>query len=285
MNNIPINFFGLQISKNTPPIVINKINIKSNKLINNYVFFKSDGELVNISGLFRRLSLNDDDIGNLIKSLSNDVSAVPMQVFDLDDNVFTSNVPLVLQSLEFNSIDMLFISKFQNKKISNFLYNNYVLKNYSSLYISTYNYFIYSINGGTVLNSIYAKYKNKWLNLAKTLNYDYDILQPFDISLNESTTDEMTVTKDLTTVTDKDGIYPFNSPTNTESFPTDDSSSTRNNEYSRQNPKTRDYTRKGNIGNKSKAQLMEEEREKAKYVLLDTILEDVSKLLTRGVWV
>ena len=52
--------------------------------------------------------------------------------------------------------------------------------------------------------------------------------------------------------------------------------------YSRENPKTREYTRKGNIGNISKQELFIKEIEKLKVLLLPIIFNDIVSLVCRN---
>lgn len=59
-------------------------------------------------------------------------------------------------------------------------------------------------------------------------------------------------------------------------------SDTTSHKYSRENPKTREYTRKGNIGNITKQELFLKEVERLKVLLLPIIYEDICTALCTG---
>lgn len=130
----------------------------------------------------------------------------------------------------------------------------------------------------TIIND---RFKVKWNKLYELYNREYDALSPFDISLEEDSTDDLSTTKDKTTYTDNDEIYGFNS---NEKVPTDVDTGESNREYSRTNPKHREYTRKGNIGNITRQQLVEQERKVLQYQLLDVIYEDLASILCRNTY-
>ena len=121
----------------------------------------------------------------------------------------------------------------------------------------------------------------KWEDLYATVEKEYDFLKPFDITLNESSTDSFHTTEDTSTYTDNNSKQGFNS---SEFVPTDKTSGTRSKSYSRQNPKSRDYTRKGNIGNTSLSELVIKEREKAMFNLREIIYNDIVDFLCRGTY-
>lgn len=139
-----------------------------------------------------------------------------------------------------------------------------------------------SAEGQLLLKTIiHDRFKVKWNKLFDLYNREYDALSPFDISLEEDSTDDLSTTKDKTTYTDNDEIYGFNS---NDSIPTDVDSGESNREYSRTNPKHREYTRKGNIGNITRQQLVEQERKVLQYQLLDVIYEDLVSILCRNAY-
>ena len=155
------------------------------------------------------------------------------------------------------------------------------------------------------------KFKDKWNKLFELWNREYDPLQPFDITLSEtyrdsrtssdagseSSTDDLTVNKDDTDDTSETGLYGFNSEGT--SVPSDTSKSSSKSNYSSSNPSSktydknsnsstnggRDYTRKGNIGNITKQQLIEEERRILSYQIIDTIFNDIASVICRGKYI
>lgn len=63
---------------------------------------------------------------------------------------------------------------------------------------------------------------------------------------------------------------------------TDNSSYQSSDEYNRNNTKNRQTSRKGNIGNLSAQQLIEQQRELLRYQIFDTIYNDLDSVLTRS---
>ena len=137
----------------------------------------------------------------------------------------------------------------------------------------------YNVQGDDIKVVICSRFSEKWLKLNELWNRDYDPLKPFDITLSESGNNEMTVIKDKSTVNDNDSFYGFNSPSPS---PTDNSVRTSENEYQRANPYSRNYTRKGNIGNTSLQDLVIKEREVLKYQIIDTVYSDIASVILRG---
>lgn len=132
-----------------------------------------------------------------------------------------------------------------------------------------------------ILDMLVGSLKYKWEKLLEIMEVTYDPLKPFDITLNEDITDTLETVKDKSIYTEQDGTRGFNSTT---SVPTDNSSNETNREYKRENPRTRDYTRKGNIGNTSFQDLIKQEREVANYKLRDILLMDIVSVFCRNVY-
>lgn len=119
----------------------------------------------------------------------------------------------------------------------------------------------------------------KWTKLISLLNKEYDPLKPFDISLDEHITDTLETEQDERTSTSADSVYGFNS---VEDVPTDKSLDTSTAKYKRQNPRDRNYTRVGNIGNTSFQDLVKQEREVSDYKFKEIIFQDIVSTICRG---
>lgn len=157
------------------------------------------------------------------------------------------------------------------------------------------------------------KFANKWQQLAtSTMSeidnfnaYHMEVSDKIEGSLESSDTNKSTTSssgsnsgtsKDGTT--SKDNIFAFNS---TGEVPTDSSEGERNTEesseysdngsrksdgtYNRTDSSQRTITRKGNIGNKSPAQLVEEFRTLMLYQIYDIIYKDLDSVLTRSKYI
>lgn len=177
---------------------------------------------------------------------------------DFEDNQYLPDSQILFE---------MFDSKYSNRKISS----------YMSLLLTKY------INNVTIIANVcdYIKkvYYPIWSELIKTIKYDFDALSPFDITLIEESTDSFKTVKDITENTAKDKVYGFNSYS---AKPTDESNGSVNKEYERENPRTRNYTRKGNIGNTSKQDLIRQQREIVLFNLTNQILKDVAKVVCRA---
>lgn len=184
-------------------------------------------------------------------------------------------------SIVISEIGLEFLSKYGNRKLSNTIlefckYPQYtIFDNYG---MDSLKNNAFSLNLAPFLYSNLFQFKYKWLNLVDTINAKYDILKPFDITLTENVKDNMTVSVDDSDSSSEGSTYAFNSSTE---VPTGKVVNSSQHEYSRQNPIERNYSRKGNIGNKSNAQLIEEERKKAIFNLKQIFFEDIASVLCR----
>lgn len=170
----------------------------------------------------------------------------------------------------------------------------------------------------SVLNS---KFEHIYLPLYNTIKTDYDILKPFNIILNETKSNTSSGTnnrtrnlKDTSTLTNDydlqsdnedndstDKVFAFNDPygkpvdknvtsstrtSKSTSTDTEDTSRTGTDNYStsRSDTESRNYTRAGNIGNRTNAQLIEEERKKLMFDLREYIINDITDSLCAGTW-
>lgn len=189
----------------------------------------------------------------------------------------------------------------------------------------TWDYVMQVVDQDIIDTIIDKKFYTKWSKLIETINYDYDPLSPFEMNVEETSTDNLSSTgtdknsRDITT-SDKgnnsssienvdvgnDNMfkYGFNS---TSSVPSDSKSTSNtfnssnsneysnsqtasnafnsNQEYTRDSTGSRTTTRTGNIGNITKQALINEQRELLKYQLFDTIYQDLDSVLTRSKYI
>lgn len=164
------------------------------------------------------------------------------------------------------------------------------------------------------------RFGTKWLKARETIKYDFDPLTPYDMSIHENVQDTLSSTKNTSgtrnnksdyeenTSTEEhvDGnsvnnVFGFNSADevgDSTSQTNDNSSRTSSNNtetsqneeresqeiYSRENPIIRDLTRKGNIGNITKQQLIEQQRELLQWQFFNIVFDDIDSVLTRGMF-
>lgn len=175
--------------------------------------------------------------------------------------------------------DIEFLQLYGNRKISQvFEFFKFGSHDFTGEINGTYG--LRTSSSGELVRIIQERFSTKWRDLANTL-VGYDYLKPFNITLDESSTDVLSTTVDRTTYTDNDKTYAFNSLS---SVDTDKADGESNREYERENPKTRNYTRVGNIGNQSFSELTIKEREKANFELKRVIFEDIASVLCLEVY-
>lgn len=180
------------------------------------------------------------------------------------------NNPLAL-NIQFNSM-------YKNRYISPFLKE--IIENYSDE--DTEEFIEISAEGLLIIKHLLSdRFSLKWKKLYELSVQKYDALSPFDIELKEDSTDTLSTKKDRTSYKDNDSTYGFNS---TESVPSDSADGISEREYERENPKHREYTRKGNIGNTSRQELVEQERKVLEYQIWDTIFFDTASVLCRDTY-
>lgn len=189
----------------------------------------------------------------------------------------------------------------------------------------TWDYVIQDIDTQIINTIIRVKYLKKWEDLAETLFLEFDALNPYSMTVNESghenlsseSKDDVTTTNDITdnssdgttsennnTSSEKNYRSAFNSSTPSPFDNSDDTSKdeytetvtrerttkndgTRNskNDYSRNTTNYRDITRKGNIGNHTSQELINQQREMLRYQIFDTIYSDLDSVLTRSKYI
>lgn len=179
----------------------------------------------------------------------------------------------------------------------------------------TFKQLVDSISNDVVNIIINTKYYNKWSELITTLSYDYDALNPYNISVDEDTSstevtttsgdgdfEQTVVSSDKVTNKNMQNIsrFAFDSPDD-ESIPTDKTDESRTSDSSgttkqggkntkktdsdSTNMATRKITRKGNIGNHTLQELIEEQRNLLQYQIFDTIYQDLDEILTRSEYI
>lgn len=146
---------------------------------------------------------------------------------------------------------------------------------------------------GKVVELIHGFYKRKWLKLIDTYSYEYNALEPYHMDLHDElskdnlTSSENTSTATTNSDTNTEQYYGFNSsnPVDVNKNSTSgNESGSRTNQYTRDRESERDISRKGNIGNKTNQQLIEEERELLKWNVYITIIKDFEKILCARIW-
>lgn len=186
------------------------------------------------------------------------------------------------------------------------LLSGYVIDNdYKYVYDNntkiTWGEFVERFNRKILNDVIRVRYRVKWKKLIEGLEkLEYDILSPFHTELDDNVTQDMlgsdTVNStDNHSTTDNNSVFPFNvnfekdengkdvqqkpvpTSTNSESLNYTDKS-----KYVRNGAHKRKATRKGNIGNMTNQQLIEEEINLRKNQIIDIIFDDLDNILTRN---
>lgn len=151
-------------------------------------------------------------------------------------------------------------------------------------------------------NIICARFLRKWSDLWDTLTVE-NPLSPLEIDTDEKIENTLTSNRNQHDNTQddynasgnqKNRVWGFNTDDSGDGVPhdasdtTDESHDTRDRtateEYSRQNPITRKTTRTGNIGNITKQQLIEQQREMLQWQFFDQVFADCDTVLTRGMF-
>lgn len=161
---------------------------------------------------------------------------------------------------------------------------------------------------GGISAGLQIQYINKWSDLYDTYQYVYDAIRPYDITLKESntykhggTTKEVSnssgIDKDINNYQVKldktdTNVYGFNSNGPVPQSVVENSSvslDTLNNEYEndrnhtithgRTIEQTRNYTRLGNIGNKTQQELIVEQRKLLNDIIFPVLYEDFNSII------
>lgn len=172
----------------------------------------------------------------------------------------------------------------------------------------TYDKFITELDQKIINSIIKSKFLNKWLNLAKTLSIDYDVTSPYQMEIGDNVSFDGKKTNSNTRNSNSeqsgkttsegnnqnnDNTFGFNSveavpANNNDGNYTDETNNTTNSstdttdEGNSTSVSTteRNITRKGNIGNRSVTELIEERRNMLRYQLFDIIFSDLDSVLT-----
>ena len=236
----------------------------------------------------------------------------------LDGIIFRFTTGMLPPLLNVDKFDMSiqYMTRSGTKAISTLveeLLKQYPLRHVINEYTLDEYYMISSQAQSNILAIIQSRFQTKWQKLYDTITAQYDALNPYDMTINEETTD--TLTSSGTNSSNKldngsrtsnetisgerdDSSYGFNSP---QAVPTDESQNSSessasdeisnsstietSNEYTRSNPTTRELTRKGNIGNITKQELLEKERDVWQWQIWDVIFKDLDSVLTRSKYI
>lgn len=179
------------------------------------------------------------------------------------------------------SMDTEYIYTHSGEKLVSVMMENMLCedKDYTTTYPLT------DIQWTIISRNIENRYLNKWKELLKTIEYKYDFLSPFDIVFDENMSDTLASTSDkeyTDTESQNDNIYAFNAANNP--TPTDKADNTytgtSSDRYNRTNTHERNTTRRGNIGNTSRQELTEQQRNVLQWQMQDVIFADIDKIFT-----
>lgn len=177
----------------------------------------------------------------------------------------------------------------------------------------TWDYVMTQVDEDIINFIIVQKFYNKWKSLIETVKAQFDMLSPYSMLYERETNDKLSsknhntrqnnTSNDVTDNSNREGsvndsAYGFNSSS---AVPTDDSkdksslnrtindttefSGKDDTEYDRNNELKTTIIRKGNIGNKSSQQLIEEQRNMLQWQLYDVIFDDLDSVLTRSKYI
>ena len=254
-------------------------------------------EVIKLKDLYRFFT-NTKDYYSFINDFIDAVEAEQSQLYTLIESVYPSPN---IQSLGF-----FWDYFFNNGERTVSTWVEYMVDRYSNMEDTQFT--------RNVANVMYSRYYAKWKAQSEALYATYDILSPYDMTINETESNQLdTDTKiDQTTTgtysdSDKlnshntgntDSIYAFNSTENPvptdKSVGTEDSarsgsgsnSGTKNitTDYGSKRDITRNLTRKGNIGNTTKQELIERELRLRDNLVYKIMFKDLNELLTRSVY-
>lgn len=224
---------------------------------------------------------------------------------------------------DYHSMDIEYIYNHSGLKTASTLIEQflrgYIIDDYDEFVILkdgkkvTWEYVMTQVDQDIINFIIIQKFANKWLKLLETLNKQFDILSPYSMSYDRTFNEELLSKDDksrdnksnsnteinrTSTSNQKDTTFGFNStngvPSNASNI--DDSSNDSNinnssyntketDNYNRKSSNSTNIMRKGNIGNKSNQQLIEETRRMLEWQLYDVIFNDLDSVLTRSKYI
>lgn len=271
--------------------------------------------------LFKRLE-------DLIPNLSIDISDILNNKYVVDSNLNyvlsdgkklgtyitnAQNLLTLLNNISNNRTQEIYIdyySKSSKKTLSNLV--RLMFLTYGTQKIDDY-YTLSNFGIMNIINVIYARYYKKWQKLYNTTLLNYDAIKPYDVTISETTKDELTSKDKLTKGTintvhtvdgtiesnnEKDFKVAYNSNdssltdeiaqthnSNSTGDVTNNTNSTNEDNYDRTNDITKSVSRKGNNGNITIQELINKEREILEYQIFDTIFNDLDRVLTRSKYI
>lgn len=235
-------------------------------------------------------------------------------------NLFTI---LGINEEEAHAMDMEYIFNISGLKTASmlidYLMNEYIIDNDKRYVVDkwgrhiTYEHFLNELDQQIINTILAVRFAKKWDNLANTLLIDYDVTKPYDMEVSDklgidSKTDVnnsrvysgSTSGSNTATETNKqsnnrygfnsedavpaDEVNENNSGTNTSTTSANDNT-TDIGKTSRTTTNNRTITRKGNIGNRSITELIEERRDMLKYQIITEIFSDLDSVLTRSKYI
>ena len=141
-------------------------------------------------------------------------------------------------------------------------------------------------------NLLKQRFYVKWEKLYNSLNFTYDPLKPYDMTISESnqlesndTSTDTTTSESTTNSTSEGSRQGFNSldyqPVDKHTMnDNDESSSTKNRNSTRNESNDRKISRQGNIGNITLQELIEKERNVYDWQFMNVVYKDLDSILT-----
>lgn len=265
-----------------------------------------------------RVSINLNSIFQQYPAVLDNAGRI--DVFSIAENDETTEFIHDIIGINFQSFDMAFSAKYGLRRLSS-LVENYIdlhlkynepFEEYIDFNPFGENSKFYSISHNFIIDLKIAcgnRYGQSWKGLYNAFIKPYDVLSPYNVKINEDSTDtlksknayvgEGTDKNDSNFTTDnsenrQDGLYGFNSTRSVPSDTTRHSSNEKNvgtedrkstsrsdTDYNRDVVYNRLLVREGNIGNQSAPELIEKEISLRRRLLWDIVTEDLAELLTR----
>lgn len=186
------------------------------------------------------------------------------------------------------SCDMEYIYNHSGDKLLSCLVRNCIKNSYGAKFDQSYPIRIRFLND--IYNIIKMRYQVKWQKLYDTLHFEYDPLSPYHMSVDEQenknkTQDDTTATNSSNQLESENSRQGFNSDSyqpvdKTEETNTSTGSRKLDSDIVENNDRT--ILRQGNIGNITRQELIEKERQVYQYQFLDSIYRDLDEILTNN---
>lgn len=219
---------------------------------------------------------------------------------------------------DFHSIDIDYILNNSGEKplsiVAEFYYRQYLMTRDGQYVVDlsgnkmTYLDAQHFMSQSLINNIIKLRFAKKWTDLIETVYASYNILTPYEMDVSESNNEvESETGSSSTSASSKSSTETESTNTNVkqvagyndsnfvdsekdtvtdggDSSSETSSSGSRSSERDRTNMATRTITRKGNIGNRSAAELLEQQRELVKFQVLQEIYNDLDSVLVRSMY-